>query len=395
MVGRGCGSRRTRRGPRAGRVDGRGRTRDRPSGLGHRPLLRASEERGARASAGVGGLQQDLRDRPPRRAVGVGPRRSPVSLPRARAPARRCLLRGRRLGSGRTGTSPMRAWWRSTGSRGARPSGTRAGGRRSSTPSTWRCATAPGCSTSRRSASSTSWAGGARVRAASLHAPDGREARQGGLHPGADPRRRLSLRPDGDASATSTSGWSPAARTGWRTSRPTPTSCPRTARPRSSTSPRAGARSACGAARPRHPRRHHRRRHLARGLPVRHLSHDRDGLAAGTASRISYVGDLGWELYVLIEQGAKLWDMVAEAGEPHGIVPVGIGVYGTTGRLEVLPRLRSSSTASTTWSRPAWPGARSRTRTSSARRPTCASARPSRPPSCARSPSTTTPRRAA
>src|ERR687894_2012155 len=35
------------------------------------------------------------------------------------------------------------------------------------------------------------------------------------------------------------------------------------------------------------------------------------------ASRISYVGDLGWELYVPIEQGARLWDMVAEAGEPH------------------------------------------------------------------------------
>jgi glycine cleavage system aminomethyltransferase T/glycine/D-amino acid oxidase-like deaminating enzyme len=52
------------------------------------------------------------------------------------------------------------------------------------------------------------------------------------------------------------------------------------------------------------------------------------------ASRISYVGELGWELYVPIEQGAKLWDLVAEAGEPHGIVPAGIGVYGTTGRLE-------------------------------------------------------------
>jgi glycine cleavage system aminomethyltransferase T/glycine/D-amino acid oxidase-like deaminating enzyme len=52
------------------------------------------------------------------------------------------------------------------------------------------------------------------------------------------------------------------------------------------------------------------------------------------ASRISYVGDLGWELYVPIEQGAKLWDIVAEAGEPYGIVPAGIGVYGTTGRLE-------------------------------------------------------------
>jgi glycine cleavage system aminomethyltransferase T/glycine/D-amino acid oxidase-like deaminating enzyme len=52
------------------------------------------------------------------------------------------------------------------------------------------------------------------------------------------------------------------------------------------------------------------------------------------ASRISYVGDLGWELYVPIEQGARLWDLLWEAGEPHGIVPAGIGVYGTTGRLE-------------------------------------------------------------
>jgi glycine cleavage system aminomethyltransferase T len=52
------------------------------------------------------------------------------------------------------------------------------------------------------------------------------------------------------------------------------------------------------------------------------------------ASRISYVGDLGWELYVPIDQGAKLWDTVWEAGQPHGMVPAGIGVYGTTGRLE-------------------------------------------------------------
>jgi len=52
------------------------------------------------------------------------------------------------------------------------------------------------------------------------------------------------------------------------------------------------------------------------------------------ASRISYVGELGWELYVPIEQGAKLWDLVWEAGRPHGVVPAGIGVYGTTGRLE-------------------------------------------------------------
>jgi len=52
------------------------------------------------------------------------------------------------------------------------------------------------------------------------------------------------------------------------------------------------------------------------------------------ASRISYVGDLGWELYVPMEDGAELWDAVWDAGQPHGIVPAGIGVYGTTGRLE-------------------------------------------------------------
>ena len=52
------------------------------------------------------------------------------------------------------------------------------------------------------------------------------------------------------------------------------------------------------------------------------------------ASRISYVGDLGWELYVPIEQGARLWDVLWEAGQPHELVACGIGVYGTTGRLE-------------------------------------------------------------
>ena len=36
------------------------------------------------------------------------------------------------------------------------------------------------------------------------------------------------------------------------------------------------------------------------------------------ASRISYVGDLGWELYVPIEQGARLWDVVWEAGSRTG-----------------------------------------------------------------------------
>jgi glycine cleavage system aminomethyltransferase T/glycine/D-amino acid oxidase-like deaminating enzyme len=52
------------------------------------------------------------------------------------------------------------------------------------------------------------------------------------------------------------------------------------------------------------------------------------------ASRISYVGELGWELYVPMADAAVLWDTMLEAGAPHGARPVGIGVYATTGRIE-------------------------------------------------------------
>jgi len=52
------------------------------------------------------------------------------------------------------------------------------------------------------------------------------------------------------------------------------------------------------------------------------------------ASRISYVGELGWELYVPMESGARLWDAIWDAGQPSGLIAAGIGVYGTTGRLE-------------------------------------------------------------
>jgi glycine cleavage system aminomethyltransferase T/glycine/D-amino acid oxidase-like deaminating enzyme len=58
------------------------------------------------------------------------------------------------------------------------------------------------------------------------------------------------------------------------------------------------------------------------------------GGVAALASRISYVGDLGWELHLPMEQGCRVWDELWSAGQEHGIVGVGIGVYGTTGRLE-------------------------------------------------------------
>ncbi|MGZ4441197.1 MAG: GcvT family protein [Gaiellaceae bacterium] len=56
-------------------------------------------------------------------------------------------------------------------------------------------------------------------------------------------------------------------------------------------------------------------------------------------SRISYVGELGWEIYAPFEQGRALWDTIWEAGQPFGLRPAGIGVYGTTGRIEKGYRL--------------------------------------------------------
>ena len=39
--------------------------------------------------------------------------------------------------------------------------------------------------------------------------------------------------------------------------------------------------------------------------------------------RVSYVGELGWEIYTSAEYGAALWDLLAEAGQPHGVIAAG------------------------------------------------------------------------
>jgi glycine cleavage system aminomethyltransferase T/glycine/D-amino acid oxidase-like deaminating enzyme len=57
------------------------------------------------------------------------------------------------------------------------------------------------------------------------------------------------------------------------------------------------------------------------------------------AARISYAGELGWELHVPMEQGALLWDLLWEAGQPLGLVAVGLGSYGTSLRMEKGYRL--------------------------------------------------------
>jgi glycine cleavage system aminomethyltransferase T/glycine/D-amino acid oxidase-like deaminating enzyme len=41
------------------------------------------------------------------------------------------------------------------------------------------------------------------------------------------------------------------------------------------------------------------------------------------ALRVTYVGELGWELYPPTEYGAALWDALWDAGRPHGLVAAG------------------------------------------------------------------------
>ena len=57
-----------------------------------------------------------------------------------------------------------------------------------------------------------------------------------------------------------------------------------------------------------------------------------------TALRISYVGELGWEVYTSTEQGLRLWDTLWEAGRPHGVIAAGGGAFDSL-RLEKGYRL--------------------------------------------------------
>jgi dimethylglycine oxidase len=52
-----------------------------------------------------------------------------------------------------------------------------------------------------------------------------------------------------------------------------------------------------------------------------------------TALRLSYVGELGWELYTTADMGLKLWDTLWKAGQAHGMIAAGRSAFGSL-RLE-------------------------------------------------------------
>jgi glycine cleavage system aminomethyltransferase T/glycine/D-amino acid oxidase-like deaminating enzyme len=56
------------------------------------------------------------------------------------------------------------------------------------------------------------------------------------------------------------------------------------------------------------------------------------------AQRISYAGELGWELYGQLAMGDRAWELLWEAGREHGLVAAGLGAFDSL-RLEKGYRL--------------------------------------------------------
>ncbi|MER5529230.1 FAD-dependent oxidoreductase [Streptomyces sp. NPDC002677] len=69
------------------------------------------------------------------------------------------------------------------------------------------------------------------------------------------------------------------------------------------------------------------------GLKYFRARHAYIGSVPVTAMRLSYVGELGWELYTTADQGAKLWDTLWQAARPLGGIIAGRGAFNSL-RLE-------------------------------------------------------------
>ena len=337
--GRGVGQGGAGRRPRGRRVDGARRVARSTSRRRTSPASTTTRRRGRtcaparrrRSTRPTGSCTRPSSGRP---TATCGSRRS--------TPARRSSARSSSrppAGSARTGTSPTRRWSRSTASRRvARPNGTRAGGRRSSTPSTSRCATAPAmfdltafCDLRRARP------GRARRRAARG------DARRWTSRSGASSTRRCS-RPSGgfksdltimrlgdDHFRVVTGGAHGMADLKWfRDHLPADgaaqivdlTSALDDARP-------------VGAAGARHPRARHRattsRTRASRSPPAARSSRARCACSRrGSPTSATSAGSCTCRSSRA--RGCGTWS--GRPGEPHGLVPAGIGVYGTTGRLE-------------------------------------------------------------
>ncbi len=48
-----------------------------------------------------------------------------------------------------------------------------------------------------------------------------------------------------------------------------------------------------------------------------------------TALRLSYVGELGWEIYTSSDLGSRPWDLLWEGGQPYGVVAGGRAAFNS------------------------------------------------------------------
>jgi glycine cleavage system T protein len=74
------------------------------------------------------------------------------------------------------------------------------------------------------------------------------------------------------------------------------------------------------------------------GFPYMRARRITIGEVPALALRISYVGELGWEIYAPSEQGLRLWDILWEAGQTLGVIAAGSGAFDSL-RLEKGYRL--------------------------------------------------------
>ncbi|EME44450.1 hypothetical protein DOTSEDRAFT_44664 [Dothistroma septosporum NZE10] len=60
-----------------------------------------------------------------------------------------------------------------------------------------------------------------------------------------------------------------------------------------------------------------------RALPYMHVQRTSIAGIPVVAQRLSYVGENGWEIYTSAENGQRLWDVLFQKGQPHGLIAAG------------------------------------------------------------------------
>src|SRR5690349_13124091 len=81
-----------------------------------------------------------------------------------------------------------------------------------------------------------------------------------------------------------------------------------------------------------------------------HIDKDYAYIAAGvrcTISRTGYTGEDGFEIFVPPQSADRVWLALLQAGEPHGLIPCGLGARDTL-RLEAAMRLHGNDIDETT-----------------------------------------------